>query len=286
MTKNNIDTIVVTVNFPEEFTQGTSEAFFNSLARPLRRVLENGIIGRITYVFYKEPDKPSRTFGAFCYTPGERLLFFPGIIKRTLRWNAERNEVRQFNLPEHTLIDHFSLEKELNKWHVTLLHSIKGEKKYPLRTYKTRRYPNNTLFWFALSIKGPRILEPTPQELKLKFNSHQTDSERKIKDIFQVRDGAIFSIVSLPDGITLDEAEYLHFEVLVIEEKRDRIDLPPFANFPTTPPSLQSPVEMSLQLPARIHPARLQGFPGSIFIIVAKHKGILSNDAIITSPIE
>lgn len=285
MTKNNIHTIVVTVDFPEEFTQGTSDVFFNSLARPLRRVLENGIIGKITYVFYQEPGKPSRTFGAFCYTPGERLLFYPGIIKRTLRWNVERNKVRKFNLPEDTLIDHFSLEKELNKWHVTLLDSSKGEKKYPLRTYKTRRYPNKTLFWFALSIKGPRILEPTPQKLQLKFHSPETDSERRIKDIFQARDGAIFSILSLPDGITLDKDEYLHFEVLVTEEKRDRIDLPPFANFPTTLPSLQSPVEMNMQLPARIHPARLQGFPGSIFIIVAKHKGILSNDAIITSPL-
>jgi len=89
MTKHKMNTIVVTVKFPEELTQGTSDSFFNPLARPLRRVLENGIIGRITYTFYQEPVKPIRTFGSFCYTPGERLLFFPGIVNRRLRWNSE-----------------------------------------------------------------------------------------------------------------------------------------------------------------------------------------------------
>ncbi len=43
MTKHKMNTIVVTVKFPEELTQGTSDSFFNPLARPLRRVLENGI---------------------------------------------------------------------------------------------------------------------------------------------------------------------------------------------------------------------------------------------------
>ena len=122
MTKHKMNTIVVTVKFPEELTQGTSDSFFNPLARPLRRVLENGIIGRITYTFYQEPVKPIRTFGSFCYTPGERLLFFPGIVNRRLRWNSEgKKKVEKFNLPNNTLIDHFSLEKELDKWHVTLL---------------------------------------------------------------------------------------------------------------------------------------------------------------------
>jgi len=122
MPKHKMNTIVVTVKFPEEFTQGTNDSFFNPLARPLRNVLENGIVGRVTYAFYKEPDKPIRTFGSFCYTPGERLLFFPGIVNRRLRWNSEgKKKVEKFNLPNNTLIDHFSLEKELDKWHVTLL---------------------------------------------------------------------------------------------------------------------------------------------------------------------
>ena len=76
MPKHKMNTKVVTVKFPEEFTQGTNDSFFNPLARPLRNVLENGIVGRVTYAFYKEPDKPIRTFGFFCYTPGERLQMF------------------------------------------------------------------------------------------------------------------------------------------------------------------------------------------------------------------
>jgi len=76
------------------------------------------------------------------------------------------------------------------------------------------------------------------------------------------------------------------FYVLVTKDKRGGIDLPQFINFPTTPPSLESSVEMETQLTVRTHPVRLQGFPGSVFIVVAKHKGILSNEAVITSPIE
>ena len=280
-----METIVITINNPVELTEGTSDSFFNSLARPLRKVLENGIIGRITYVFYQESDKPLRTFGSFCYTPGKRLLFFSGIIKRSLRWNHERNEVKEFDLPTDTLIDHFSLEKELDTWHIALLDG-KGEKVYPLRKYKTRKYPDNTCFWFAISVINFSILEPTPSELKFMFSSHKTDSERKIKDILKARDDAIFSIVSLHDEVTLNYNEYLHFEVIVTNEKRDRIDPPSFINFPITPPSLKSPVQMETQLHVRNHPVHLQEFPGSVFIIVAKHKGILSNEAVITSPIE
>ncbi len=118
------------------------------------------------------------------------------------------------------------------------------------------------------------------------FSSPETDSERRMKDISKAREGAIFGILNLPNGMTLNKHEYLHFEVLVAKEKRDRIDLPLFINFPITPPSLESPVEMETQMPVRTHPVRLQGFPGSVFIIVAKHKGILSNEAVITSPLE
>ena len=289
MTKHKMNTIVVTVKFPEELTQGTSDSFFNPLARPLRRVLENGIIGRITYTFYQEPVKPIRTFGSFCYTPGERLLFFPGIVNRRLRWNSERKKkVEKFNLPNNTLIDHYSLEKDLDIWNITLLDG-KGEKKYPLRKYKTRKYPDDTCFWFAISVKSPSVLDPTPQELKLMFSSPETDSERRVKDIVEAREDAIFSILSPPDGMTLNEDEYLHFAVLVTKEKRDVRyinSLQPPLNFPITPPSLESPVEMETQMPVRTHPVRLQGFPGSVFIIVAKHKGILSNEAVITSPLE
>ena len=286
MPKHKMQTIVITISNPKELTQGTSDSFFNPLVRPLRRVLENGVIGRITYVLYQELNKPLRTFGAFCYTPGERLLFFPGIVKRSLRWNSEgKQKIEKFNLPTDTLIDHFSLEKELDKWHITLL-DINGEKKYPLRKYKTRRYQDNSLFWFGLSVKSPYVLDPTPRESQFIFPSPETDSERRIQDIIKARDGAIFSLISLPDGLTLNVDEYLHFEVLVTKDKRGGIDLPQFINFPTTPPGLESSVEMETQLTVRTHPVRLQGFPGSVFIVVAKHKGILSNEAVITSPIE
>jgi len=289
MPKHKMETIVITISNPKELTQGTSDSFFIPLVRPLRRVLENGVIGRITYVLYQELNKPLRTFGAFCYTPGERLLFFPGIVKRSLRWNSEgKQKIEKFNLPTDTLIDHFSLEKELDKWHITLLDS-NGKKKYPLRKYKTRRYQDNSLFWFGLSVKSPYVLDPTPRESKFIFPSPETDSERRIQDIIKARDGAVFSLISLPNGLTLNTDEYLHFEVLVTKEKRDVRyinNLKSPINFPTEPPSLESSVEMQTQMPVRTHPVRLQGFPESVFIIVAKHKGILSNEAVITSPLD
>lgn len=120
------------------------------------------------------------------------------------------------------------------------------------------------------------------------FSSPETDSERRIKEIWKAREDAIFGILSLPGGITLNKDEYLHFGVLVTKEKRDVIyinSLQPI-NFPTEPPSIESPLQMETKLFVRTHPVRLEEFPGSVFIIVAKHKGILSNEAVITSPLE
>jgi len=82
---------------PAEFGKGKSKSMSCALARPYKKLFEEGKpIGRITHVFFKTDKWPSRILGSLCFTRGERLLFFPGLIERKLDWYYSDDGVKSY----------------------------------------------------------------------------------------------------------------------------------------------------------------------------------------------
>jgi len=281
------ETVSVTLNLknPKDRTSGTSSTFDNTLARPLKKAINDGIFGEINYVMYEEYGEFAHTFGAFCYTPapGNRLLFFPGISKRTLNWHRNTFGFKKFQLPPDILIDHFTLEKDFKTFHISIIDS-RGNKKVKLENFEPKRYNNEVFFWFAISLNNTSILEPTPTELNLSFRAPKPDAARRKRNLEMAFAKAIPTVLTLPRNDALDKHEYLHFEVFFTRDKRNKIEKPPIENLPlksTRLIYLDEKISNFLSEPILVP---LEEFPGSIFVIVAKFKGDLGQDAIITSP--
>jgi len=278
-------TIRATLQNPKDRTLGISNSTSNALARPLKKAATDGILGKINYTFYEEQGSPARTFGAFCYTPprGNRILFFPGIGKRILRWHESSEGFKDYSSPCDYLIDHFTLEKDFRSWHITILDKF-GRKKVTIEDFQPREYKDRVFFWFALSVNNSSVLEITPSELNLSFKSPKTDAQRRKTNIEKAFENSVPTVLQLARNDMLDKNEYLHFEVYFTKDKREKIKKPPIENLPIKPTNLIYLDEQASNYYSEPYLVLLEEFPGSIFVIVYKFKGRLPQDAIITSP--
>jgi hypothetical protein len=98
-----------------------------------------------------------------CFTPGKRLLFYPGLVERKVNWSLSRNVFQ--NIRSTGFVDHITLEPGFRNWHMTILETD-GTKKDHLSPSKTKKISNSTVFWFGLTIQSPDYLETTPKSLQ------------------------------------------------------------------------------------------------------------------------
>ncbi len=265
-----------TVEFTLKLTMGEGTTYSQSscLIRPLLRLIRTGKpMGKINYIFYHHLYEIYYNLGSLCRTEGRRILFFPGFQLRNLLWFSNmKGDFRRFNLPDF-LIDHFTLEKNLNKVHWTLLRKDKvHEKKYPA-FFPTYVLSENLIFWFGLSVQDPSFLELTAKETIFSFTSPRSDTERRIKNIKNARKEAVFQIVEHVDKSRFSENEFVHFNFFICPKEHIFLSLPTkepiVSNFHSPPP-----------VSYRTHYVSLLGFDKTIAILVSRHKGILRNKTI------
>ena len=133
-----MDTIVATLTWNDiGFGSGRSTDHKCALARPYTRFIAKGKpIGKINYVFLNT-GKPTKIVGSLCHTTGKRILFFPALTGRNVQWVRYSGECCH-SVRTHGLIDHITLESNLEDCHITILDD-EGKKSIRLKSFKTKK---------------------------------------------------------------------------------------------------------------------------------------------------
>src|SRR5687768_9704086 len=126
--------------------QGIDHDPVNPMARALDRVFREGKplqkVGAVMVDLPHEVTLSPFWMVTFVFSAGNRLIFFPGYAKQFGRMVTYKGaeQIRD----THTVIDHLSLEKDRDTWHLTTPLSadhFKGAKSLPL--------PGETVLWFG-----------------------------------------------------------------------------------------------------------------------------------------
>ena len=288
MSESQDDLVSVKVGFAG-FGTGKVRNDTSALVRPFTMLIEGGKpIGRINYLFYRSDT--SFVLGTLCFTPGRRLLFFPGLVGRTPTWYSKGTIVHPVRERDR-LIDHLTMEANLDSFHATTLRSD-GTKKL-LTSCKTKKVIDDLTYWFGLSLQSDKVLEKCPDEIEFQFASSPQDSLRRTRVVMRSREDAKFHIVELSPDSELGPGTFLHVDFLV--DVRDGLlrrfrkwDLakallsaPTVA--PTGPPALKSSVSIPPTAPVRCHPVSVPDFKGIIWVVSSVRTGELVDQAIIGS---
>ena len=279
--KRSENVIAITLSFSQGFGYGKSKSMSSALARPMKQLFEKGKpIGRFNYVFYK--NDVCSILGSLCYTPGGRVLFFPGLTSRKLIWSKRKGPTPITKATSNELVDHITLDKNFRNVHVTTLFA-NGTKKH-IMSGVSRKVRKDVIFWFGISIQNSEVLEKTPNELTMIFTTSSTDANRRTKLLEEARNNARHHVTNLPKGEDLKENEFLHFAFFIGPYKYEAVNsLPLFV--PT-----QEPVVLDYaakeKVVVRKHPVKLEGLRDrKVWVIVSKHFGkIRGQDAVITLP--
>jgi len=263
------------------FGQGKSNSMSCALARPYKQLFEQGKpIGKINHVFFQVNNWPSRILGSLCLTFGQRILFYPGLTERKVNWWLSRKQ--GFRGTQNIgPIDHITLEKKLQKWHVTIIEPDGTKKRY-LPSFRTRNVQKRATFWFGLTIQKPESLEVTPEKLTLAFPSPPKDSKRRIDLLINARKDALLHLITL-NKISLKKDEFLHFDFLIGPKDLTLTPWPCFA--PTQKPIIYGYAQTFKDgIHVQCHPVSLEGMTDRIWVVASKHIGKVSNRAIMVCP--
>lgn len=263
-----------------KFGSGKSVNDESALTRPFRQLFHAGKpIGKINYIFFKGNKWPTRILGALCFTPGKRLLFFPGLNHRKINWKLSRGGKKISFFFNYGLLDHFTLERDFKRWHATIITSP-SEPKPKRPSFRTYRVDRNTIFWFGLTIQKPEVLEMTPEEHRMIFSCPPRDSERRAKLLVEAREGAIFHLVHL-EKVKIRFDDFVHFDFFIAPPTVDVKKFPCFV--PMYEPMVRNYSQIEGGTPIRSHPVMLPGMKQRVWVMVSKHHGEVSEKSIITT---
>jgi hypothetical protein len=276
------DQVRIEAELPGAGGKGIQRSKTSALARPYNRLLLEGKqIGRMNHIFFEDPSRNTYVLGSLCYTFTEMLLFFPALnIRRTI-WDFSENAGRREVITVQD-IDHISLEKNQKLWHVRTFRRD-GERGDRWPDYRTELNPefSDSFYWFGLSIRNPQHLEPKPKLLVLDYFGVQEKSTR-LKALKKAWPSAEvpFHNVTLNDS-SIQEGEFLHFDFYIGPEKT------PDGVFATHQPTHLPLVTDGMNhnglplIPQRSHPVLVPDMKDRVWIVSSKHKGNLSEEAII-----
>jgi hypothetical protein len=147
--------------------------------------------------------------GTFVCSAGNRVIFFPGYSKRLGRVLTYKGtkQIRD----TQTVIDHLTLEKDRDTWHMTTALSadhFKGAKSLPLT--------GDTVLWFGMSIASPASLHLVRRKTIIQHQVPASDARRRHENIMQ----AFHNVENLrlelvPESLDPQSEHFHHFTVIV-----------------------------------------------------------------------
>ena len=187
----------------------------NPFCRALDQLLRTGKpFERLALSFCALPDAPGgpatlRWFGAFVYSAGGRLLFFPGYAVMPDAAAGVRGTSPMWRA--NAAIDHLSLERERGRWHATTPRSrdhFGGPTVVDLG--------EGRCLWFGLSVADPTALRPARKGTLVSAAVPGVDAARRTEVFRKAREATSFPVVSLhPETRPGDGPGFYHFSVIV-----------------------------------------------------------------------
>jgi len=288
------DTIEVTFEFPQGNGSASGDpALSSAIGRPFKRLIDTGKPpGRINYLFFQPYGGQLRTLGALCHTPGEQVLFYPALVTRRVSWYTVGDKKTELVTRPDESLDHITLEPDSETWHATIL-TAQGAKETHIPKRRTRRVDRCTIFWFALSVRSPSVLEMTPNTVTLgPFPTPPTDSTRRGMSLMDARKDVVFRTIGLHETQPVSSDQFITFEFYIDRSNRVRLWVrhslfgrwgrsTPILLPIAVPASRESP-KVVPPFPYRSHDVEIAGFQGCFIISAYRITGSLTGDAILS----
>lgn len=123
--------------------------------------------GKIVYLFLtnKKDDLIDLSIlGGLCYSPGGHILFFPGFEYEYL---TKFDDTFQIGEKSKFFIDHFTLLKEYQKWHIT---GLAANNQIARKSFSTNKISDNLYYWFGMNIRRDVFFETLCKNNILQYN--------------------------------------------------------------------------------------------------------------------
>jgi hypothetical protein len=265
--------------------KGTDDDPYNPLARAVNNLFKSGQpFKRLTQCFCVDPldtitngSYLLRWFGVFILSAGDRVTFFPGFSSPQTVVQGYQNNSLNWN--QSFDFDHFSLEKDFRKWHITNFDSSEH-----LGSPLTLPLGDGRFLWFGLSMSDFKVLRIAKEQTEINVPVPSSDTGRRSDVFLNSRSNAIFQILDFhPEAVSSIGSGFLHFGIIVGPKDFEMYNGTEIG-IPDGSPFLMKPFPNQLvQLPVRIHRFNLsQGI--DIQVVTTALSGKLNMPITITSP--
>lgn len=219
---------------------GVDDEPINPLSRSLDRLLRTGQpLRKSALCFCSLPDRLTeqgrlRWLGAFVFSAGDRVIFFPGYAVTPDRVVGMRGPTKIWD--HQVAVDHVSLEKNRESWHATTP-MLKEHFDGPT----TLDLGQGRALWFGMSVANGNALRLVKKRTHAQAIVPPSDTQRRT-DVFRAaREAAIFPIVTPNQATTVDGPGFYHFSFII-----GPVGFPPYTGcehgFPRGSPFLASPL--------------------------------------------
>lgn len=246
--------LVIKWHFPHGKGKSTNKE--SGLLRNLRYILDSGKpLGNFVYTFYEENNE-HYILGTLCKSE-KKLIFFPG---------GDSGEI----IPKEGIkttghIDHFTLDENLETWHITLKEKAKDGTQIP--KHRTWKINDNVILWFVIQANSVSNFERAPEELHTEITHTNSEARRRAIAIYNAREGSKFRICSMNKKI--EEPYVINFEFFIsLNGKPDLREIPLYFNKMDNQLSNKTSA-----LPYRTHDISIPDYEPIISIRVTKIRG-------------
>jgi len=207
--------------------QGVTDNIESGLLRPFRFILDDGKpIGKISYFFYEEEHK-QYVLGTFCKS--QKIIFFPGGYNFQI---MESSNVSDKLASKE--IDHFTLDTNLETWHISLKKKKQTKSKLPKK--RTLKMKDGRILWFVMQANSVKDFEEAPKKIKTILFHKTSELQRRSKEIMNSRENSEFKICNPQNG--LEKPCVTNFEFYVNETGKMS-----FIGFPVYRHKLDNPTQ-------------------------------------------
>lgn len=157
--------------------KGTDTDQENLLSRALNTLLREGkpIKWFSSVILEANPTiSDPKWLGVFVHSVNDRIIFFPSFFDQYSLYKGQ-----SLQRTEKFKIDHISLEKDRNSWHITSPNSRLHQ-----GGFKPLSLGEGRILWFGLSLKSNKVLRTLYQDTEIIVKSPRNDSDRRL-DIFK-----------------------------------------------------------------------------------------------------
>jgi hypothetical protein len=268
--------------------EGGNEKQRSVIFRPFNRIIEQGKpTGYVKFLFLntekkdwdftelkdtkKIPAQTLRVFGVLCHTEGGKILFYPGFTSTYLLKYRDRDKPTR-NIPKIN-IDHFSLERSLNRWHIT--HST-GK----VENHTVKHLAEGIIRWFGISIKSTVKLEQVFQYNPFAYLCPVSDADRRVNDIAESLKYRKEIVITPGNSNCRIEPIFWHFEFYIKTDPKTFGKSLGLTHIPVKETNLLIPKDS--QVPWFSYETDILPFYGKLVIVSTTVPGILPDDVVIS----